>query len=145
MKKNVLFILVSLFAFQFVSATDVVTKDVEKLPVKAKELITNHFSHEKISYIKIDEEILTTTYDVVFVSGTEIDFTKEGVWKEIDCKRAEVPAGVIPEKIASYVKQNFADAFITKIEKDGKKYEVELSNRLDLYFDKNFNFVGLDD
>ncbi len=145
MKRNILFVLAGLFAFQFATANDVVTKDVERLPLKAKELISAYFPSEKISYIKIDEEILTTTYDVVFVSGTEIDFTEDGIWKDIDCKRSEVPAGVIPEKIALYVRQNFADAFITKIEKDGKKYEVELSNRLDLYFDRNFDFIGLDD
>ncbi len=144
MKKNILPLLTACLLLLPMSA-NVMTKELERLPAKAKELIDTHFKHEKVSYIKINEEILTTTYEVVFISGTEIEFTESGIWKEIDCRRSEVPAGLVPEKIASYVRQHFGGAFITQISKDGKYYEVELSNRLELYFNKNYDFVGFDD
>lgn len=133
-----------LMALQTVSASDVVTRDMARLPRAARELIDTHFASEKVSYVKIDEEILSTTYEVVFVSGSEIEFMDDGVWKEIDCRHSAVPMSVVPEKIAAYVQQHFPGVVINKMEKD-KHYEVELSNRLELYFDRNYNFVGIDD
>ena len=144
MKKAAFLIVGGLMALQKVSATDVVTRDMARLPQAARELIDTHFASEKVSYVKIDEEILTTTYEVVFVSGSEIEFVENGVWKEIDCHHSAVPMSVVPEKIAAYVQQNFPGVVINKIEKD-KHYELELSNHLDLYFDRHYNFVGIDD
>jgi len=145
MKKSILFILVSLFAFQMASARDIITMDMEKLPKEARNVIAKHFPSEKVSYIKIDEELLYITYEVVFVNGSEIEFAEDGQWIEIDCKHSEVPAGLVPEKIGSYVKQNFATSFITQIEKKRHGYEVELSNNLDLRFDRSGNFRRFDD
>ena len=145
MKKSFLFLAVSLFAIQFAKANDVLTMDMGRLPQKAQELMKAHFAQEKLSYIKIDEEILTTDYEVRFESGTEIEFTGSGEWKEIDCRYTAVPNAVLLPGIATYVKQNFPNVMVTKIEKDGSRYEVELSNRLDLYFDRNGNYVGFDD
>lgn len=145
MKKSILFVLMSLFVFQIVSAKDIVLRDTEKLPQAAKSLIEEYFPNEKISYMKVDEEFLNTTYEVVFTSGNEIEFAENGVWIEIDCKRSEVPPGIIPENIVSYVKQNFPDAFVTQIEKKKFGYEVELSNKLDIDFDKDGNFLRFDD
>lgn len=145
MKKSILFLVVSLFAVQMAVAKDVITQDVEKLPKQAKEFVKQYFPNEKISYIKIDEEILETTYDIVFVSGTEVEFNKEGIWKEVDCKYNAVPEGILPQNIAAYVKQNFPESFVTQIEKKRYRYEVELSNRLDMEFDKDGNFIRIDD
>lgn len=145
MKKSILFISITLLAIPMALAKDVITKDVEKLPVQAKEMIATHFPNEKISYIKIDKEFLSTTYEVTFVSGTEIDFYKDGSWKEIDCKRLEVPLELVPEEVVLYVKSNFGEEFITQIEKTKVNYKVELSNDLDLYFDKSGKFLWIED
>lgn len=145
MKKTALFILAALFSLQLASAKDVLSKDAEKLPLPAKEFISKYFPDEKISYIKIDEEFLSTSYEITFISGIEIEFMKDGAWKEIDCKHMPIPEGAIPQKILQYLKTNFPDAFITQIEKGKRKYDVELSNKLDLEFDKNENFIRMDD
>ncbi|NDV47361.1 hypothetical protein D0T49_09920 [Paludibacter sp. 221] len=145
MKKMVFFLLVSLFAINCAEAKDVFTKDVEKLPTAAKEFVEKHFSKEQISYIKIDEELVYTTYEVVFVSGTEIEFTRDGEWKEIDTKLNAIPDSIVPANILQYVKNNFKDASIKQIEKRKRTYEVELSNHLDLKFDMQGNFIRIDD
>ncbi|MDR2010786.1 MAG: PepSY-like domain-containing protein [Bacteroidales bacterium] len=145
MKKIVFIALLSFLSVQILPAQEVVTQDIKKLPQKAQDFIAKHFSGEKISYIKIDEELLKTDYDVTFVSGKELEFTKDGEWKEVDCKNSAVPSEIIPANILTYVKQNFSNLDITKIEKKSKSYEVELSNNLDLEFDKNGNFLRIDD
>ena len=84
MKKYFVFLAVSLFAIQFAKADhDMLTTDMGRLPQKAQELVRTHFAQEKLSYIKIEEEILSTDYEARFESGTEIEFTGSGEWKSI--------------------------------------------------------------
>jgi hypothetical protein len=145
MKKNFWIILTGLLFFQVACAdNDVVTKDLRKLPVKAKEFIEACFSNETVSYIKIDKEILTSSYEVVFTSGVEIDFNNDGDWKEIDCRPLPVPEDIIPGVMLDYVGQNFPEASVVKIKRK-KRYELKLSNELELEFDKNGKFLKMDD
>lgn len=146
MKKLFLFSVIALLAVQVTYATDVVTKDESKLPVPAKTFLNQHFSDAKISYIKIENEFpLGKKYEVVLTNGVEIDFDNKGEWKDIDCKRDEVPAALIPSYASNYVAANFVGEFITKIEKDRHGIEVELNNDLSIKFDNKGNFKRLDD
>ncbi|MCD7973090.1 MAG: PepSY-like domain-containing protein [Candidatus Azobacteroides sp.] len=146
MKKNVFFILLSFITIQFIHAKDVITQDESKLPVTAMNFIKTHFPNEKISYIKVDEEYLTTSYDVVFTNGMELEFEKNGEWKEVNTKRAAVPAAIIPSFIQQYVKTHYSNAYIYKIErKRSGDYEVELSNDLELRFNKDGKLIKIDD
>lgn len=145
MKKSALIILGVLFTFQLVSAKDTIVKEAAKLPLPAQSFLKEHFSEETISYITIDEELLSTEYDVIFISGVEVEFSKNGNWKEVDCKKNAVPKAIIPQKISQYVNENFGETFITKIEKNRREYEIKLSNKIELDFDLDGNFKRIDD
>ena len=84
MKRIVLIMMGFFLALPFVSARDVITKDVEKLPAPAREFIAKYFPNEKISYIEIDKEITSTTYEVTFVNGMDLEFNKKGELVDID-------------------------------------------------------------
>ena len=87
-------------------------------------------------------------YEVMLNDGTKIEFNKSSEWKKIDCEHSTsntVPVGLIPEQIANYAKTNFANQAITKIEKKRRGWEVELSNSLELKFNKNFELTKIDD
>lgn len=145
MKKIIFTALAILFAVSILFSQETVTQDIKQLPKTAQEFIKKHFSKEKIARIKIDKEILETDYEVTFENGTEIDFAGNGEWTDIDCKMSAVPSAVIPAKILTYVNQNYKELSIRTIEKSGRHYDVELSNDLDLEFDKQGNFVRIDD
>jgi len=146
MKKLLFLTVIALLAVQTVSADDVVTRDESKLPAKAKTFLTKYFTDSSISYIKIDKEFMQgKTYEVVMTDGVDIDFDSKGEWTEIDFKRKEVPAVLIPKYAKDYVATNFSGKFITKIERDKKGLEVELNDDLSVKFDKKGNFVRLDD
>ncbi|MDE6858048.1 MAG: PepSY-like domain-containing protein, partial [Alistipes sp.] len=68
----------------------------------------------------------------------------KGEWKEVDCKFTEVPAGIVPAPIAEYVVNNYPNTEVVKIEKDSREYEVKLSNRMELTFDRRFNLTDID-
>lgn len=146
MKKIVAMFVLAMMTLQVAIAKDVVTRDENQLPVAARQLIKKHFPQAKISYIKIDKDLFkSTTYDVTLTNGTEIDFNSKGEWTDIDCKKAVVPAALIPSEISKYVSSNFEGQKIVKIDRDRKGYEIELSNGLDVKFDPYGGFLKLDD
>ncbi len=148
MKKIIIIITVlalSFFTVKLLSAHETITHDVKQLPQTAQDFIKKHFAKEKVSYIKIDKEILETEYEVRFENGTSIDFAGNGNWKDVDCENTAVPTAIIPKKIQSYVNQNFKGQTITKIDNTERHYDIELSNGLDLEFDTKGNFLRMDD
>ena len=93
----------------------------------------------KVSLIKVDRHLLKKTdYDVKLVNGTKIEFTNAGKWKSVDCKTREVPEGLVTKPIRNYVKKNFPDVKIVKIEKKSGGYEIGLSDGVEL----KFNLLG---
>ena len=144
MKKSFLVIMVSMFTFSLASARDIVTTDVSLLPMNARNFINMHFPDDKVSYIKIDEEVIETDYEVMLDNGTEIEFNKVGDWKKVEAANG-VPTAIIPANIQQYINKNFGGTQVREIKKKKRTYDVELSNRLELEFDLNGNFKRIDD
>lgn len=117
----------------------------EKLPAAAQKFVTNHFAALKISYVKEERDLFERNYEVVFTDGSKVEFLRNGDWKEIDCRYSEVPSVVVPDQIKKYVSENYPDAKILQIDRDRHDYEVKLSNRLELTFDRNYNIIDIDD
>lgn len=118
------------------------------LPDAAQEFLTKHFPKAKVGLVKTDKHLLRKTdYDVKLVNGTKIEFNNAGKWTSVDCKGKEVPSGIIPKTISNYVKKNYPDVKIVKIEKSATKYEVKLSDDVELTFNAlgQFKSVRLDD
>jgi hypothetical protein len=140
--------MIAFFAFTFLGATKADNDRpirFEQLPEKSKEFIRKYFSEEDISYLKLDDDFFSKSYEVYFVDGSKVEFDKRGEWEQVECKRKKVPDGIIPDKIARYVEKNHSDMKITKIERDRRDYEIELNNKLEIKFDLMFNVIGYDD
>ncbi len=116
-----------------------------ELPQKAQTFIETYFNAADISFVKMEKDGLHNDYDVRMTDGTEIDFDHDGSLEQVDCNTKAVPAGIVPEKITTYVAEHFAGAFIVKYEIDRRELKVELNNSLDLEFDKQGNFLRVED
>lgn len=126
-------------------ASNKISKNESKLPKISKEFLQKHFPNDKISFVIEDKEGLRTTYEVMLTSGKEIEFSKNGEWKEVDTKKEALPQGIVSEKIASYVKNNFDDkTYLVQIKKTFWGTEVELSNKLELEFSASGRFLRYD-
>ncbi len=146
MKKILSVLVMAIVAVQFAFAGDVITKDINQLPLSARNFINRHFTKPQVAHIKIDSEVLSKKYEVLLTNGIEIDFDGKGNWQEVDAKKGKVPATIIPSFVSSYLKtNNFTTEFVTKIERDRKGYEVELNTDLTFKFDKNGKFRKADD
>ena len=117
---------------------------VSALPVKAQTLLSNHFNSQKVMLATIESGVVSRSYDVVLKNGTKLEFDKKGNLTEIDCKLGIVPALLIPQAIKNYLKDNYAGQSVKKIEMNKNEYEVELTNGLDLTFNKHFQLIDID-
>ena len=145
--KKILFVLAVFFGFGVSIAVADNNKVINKneLPAPAQKLLDDYFPGAKLSYAKLEREFLERSYEVLLADGTKIEFFSNGKWQEVDCKFSEVPAGIVPEAIIKYIANNYPGEKVLKIEIDRGNYEVKLSNRLELTFNKNFNIVDIDD
>ena len=145
--KNVLSVLLLTFLiFQTACAGDVITHDTKKLPEAARTFISTYFPKAQVSHIKIESELFQTKkYEVLLTDRTEIDFNRDGKWMEVDCDDAPVPQGLIPAYVTAYLKENFPDAYVTKIEWERREVEVDLSNDWSLTFNTKGELMDIDD
>ncbi len=117
---------------------------LNELPTKAQEFIKKHFNSQKaVSIIKDTENLLDVEYKTIY-NNMVISFDSKGEWEEVDGKRNAIPTTFIPQEIVNHIQKSFPDNNIVKIEKGKRKYEVEISNGLDLEFTKAGAFLRID-
>lgn len=127
-------------------ADGIVTSNAKRLPEKARSFISQYFASTQISYIKIDKEFWgVKKYEVLLTDHTEIEFTSDGNWTEIECDNIPVPTTLIPEYVLRYIHTHFPDHSIIKIERDSKETEVELDNGFSITFNKKGEVIDFDD
>ena len=146
MKKSVLFFaaLVCMLMHSVSSFAGDRIIPAEQLPAAAKTFIQKTFPGQTVSYAKIDFDG-RKKYEVRLSNGTEVEFDKNGNWDKVDCNYSAVPASLVPTNIANYVKTHFAGAKVVKIDKERHGYDVELSNELELKFNKQGQLMNIDD
>ena len=115
-----------------------------QLPAPAQTFINTNYPDDKISFATVDDDLIRPDYSVVLVSGVRIQFNNDVSLEKIESK-AGVPEGLIPVQIRDYVKLHYPDAVFYEYEIGRRSYEVKLSNRLDLKFNRNFYLVEIDD
>ncbi len=145
MKKMLIAVMATLTTCLSACASNPQSITFEELPQGAKTFITTYFDAADVSFVLSEKDGLHNDYNVRLKDGTELDFDYKGNLEEIDCQTKAVPAGIVPEKITSYVSARFADAFIVKYAIDRREQKVELNNSLELEFDKDGNFLRIDD
>lgn len=130
----------------FACARDSYARDASALPKAAQTTIANNFK-SKVSLVKIDKDWgRISEYEVILTDGTEISFDKDGNWDNVEVNNTKsVPAAFVPKSIRAYVAKQQPGQRIVGIDRDRKGYDVELSNGIDLKFDKAGNFLRYDD
>ncbi len=146
MKKIVLMLAIALGLTFAASAKDTYAHDASVLPEAARTTISNNFK-AKVSVVKIEKTMgRVDEYEVVLTDGTEISFDRSGNWDNVEvANNASIPKSLIPKGISEYVKKNHSGTRVVGIDKERSGYEVELSNGIDMKFDRNGNFIRYDD
>lgn len=115
-----------------------------RLPKAALQTISAHLPGRKIAIAKVESELFSKSYTVIFTNGEKIEFDGRGRWTEVKCKRSAVPASLVPAQIGHYIRENYPDCRILEIERDDDEYEVKLSNYVEVTFNKRFEVIDVD-
>ena len=107
----------------------------ENLPTDAKVFVQHNFPRLSIAYAERKATREGTVYEVSLNDGTEVEFSQNGAWGMIDCKWETVPASLMPASLSSFVKSQFADAKVVRLDRTNNGYVAALSNGMSLKFD----------
>lgn len=118
---------------------------VPELPVSVQAFLNEYWADNKVAYATVETDWFYKEYKVVFVDGSKMEFNRRGEWKEIECKYGRVPEAMIPEPIRVRLSELYGECEVIGIERDRREYEVKLSNRLEVTFDRLFRVVDIDD
>lgn len=144
MIKQILIISTILFSTSAMAQKDKIV-GLNDLPSKAQQFIKANFSKTKInSIIRETEDYFGHSFEVLMDNKVKIEFNRLGEWKEVDGNKKAIPTDFIPHKIMAYLKRSFPNNEVVKIEKSKRKYEVKISNGLELEFDLKENFLRID-
>lgn len=114
------------------------------LPANALTSINQFYEQENIASYEIKNiPIVGKSYEVKFNDGAEVGFDESGNWHEWKDAKG-LPDGILPAGVKDYITKNYANTFATSVDKESKKIKVELASDVDLEFDANGKFVGID-
>lgn len=117
---------------------------VKDLPQIAQTILSQHFNGQKVVLATVETSLIDRSYDVVLQNGTKLEFDKNGRVTEVVCKQGVVPAELIPTAINHYLQENYPDQKVWKIEIQKNEYEVELTNGLEISFNKRYQVIDID-
>ena len=114
-----------------------------ELPSEVISFLDTHFSGIEIRSVIKDYDNSTYEFEVYLANGTRIELSRRGEWRNVENHLAGVPHSVVPNKILTYVAENYPDQMIIGIERD-RQIDVELKGGVELVFSLNEDFVKFD-
>ncbi|GEM_PF-236592 len=123
------------------------------LPEAAKTFLETYFADDALRTQRQDDD---SDYEVTLESGIEIDFTSQGVWKNVDGKfdggqYVALPEAYLtnelPATLITFVTTNYPGRFIIEVDKEFQNntlvgYEIDLNGNVELDFDTAGNLIG---
>ena len=131
-----------IFALLFLFSAFLMADDIyimpEQLPQNALQFIQKYFPNVNILYAEMDKK----GYEVQLSNGVEVEFLRNGEFKEIEGNYVALPFEILPQSVANTVGKTYPNTVITKIKRKWNFYEVKLNNMMELYIDANGQLLG---
>lgn len=144
MKRIILFA-AAMAAFVLSAGADNRPSSFEQLPDAAKTFVNTNYKGVEVLYVTKEDDLFRPDYDVMLANGILLEFSHSGNMKKIEAKKGSISPELIPDGIRKFVDRHYPDAGYLEYEAGRKKYEVKLSNRLELKFDSAFRLIEVDD
>lgn len=139
--EKILVVLMLLFAFTASAQKKIALTD---LPATSVKFLEKYFPNKEITEVKKDREDGEKGYEVILAGDIEVEFWKDGSWREVDGNDKPIPTGFIDPSIVDYINKNYLKEKITHIDYGHKDVDVDLTNKIDLEFSKEGKFIKAD-
>ncbi|MDO5572130.1 MAG: PepSY-like domain-containing protein [Bacteroidales bacterium] len=146
MKKTAL-ILISLMLFNFsfspmFSNEKIKDAKFSDLPTLTQDFIKKYFPNKTIAEINIEKG---RKAEIEFKDGIELDFGREGFWKEIESEKGIhlTDLQMLPGQMLTSLKDDFGNWKILKVDQEDLLYEVTLINKkkIKIRYDLNGQYL----
>jgi len=117
----------------------------DQLPASIQQFIGNHFGDRQIALAKESKAVFGKKTEVIFSNGDKIEFDSNNEWKEIECRKSQVPESVIPDPIKAYISEHFPEDYAREFSRGRSGYEVKLSNKMEIEFNTDYSIYDVDD
>ena len=141
--KRILYTLLALILCVPMMAEDIEISP-EQLPQKAQNIISKAFPDTKIKKANIERRASLIQYEVKLEGGVKLQFRKDGGLTECECTKEPVPDILIPSKIGTFIKKEYPESNIMRIEHDSKLYEIDLDDGIELSFNSSYRLIDID-
>lgn len=141
--KNLILTMIGVALTASIAVADEKPVTYEQLPTPAKTYIESNFNGEKVTLTTKEDDLFLPDYTVLLADGTKLEFTNSGKLKQVSSKNGISPE-LIPVTIRDYVSAHYPDAGYLDFEIGRKTYEVKLTNRMELKFNRNFHVIEID-
>ena len=141
--KRILYTLLALILCVPMMAEDIEISP-EQLPQKAQSIISKAFPDTKIKKANIERRASLIQYEVKLEGGVKLQFRKDGSLTECECTKEPVPDILIPSKIRTFIKKEYPESNIMRIEHDSKLYEIDLDDGIELSFNSSYRLIDID-
>lgn len=142
--KRILTVSAALLIFAAVVMADDRPIDTNRLPEAARIFLNENYPDVQILYSTKEDDLILPDYNVALANGVHLEFYHDGAFKKIE-SREGIPVDMVPVQIVEFAKVRYPDAYFISYEVSKRHYEVQLSNRMELKFNKNFNLIEIDD
>lgn len=120
-------------------ATNACTENT--LPEKAQAMIDSYFPKCSVVLVEVESESGAEQCEVWLNDGTKIEFDTQGEWQRVSRNKSGVPESMIPHTIMEYIRKNYPGNIVTKFSRKDYGFKIELSDDMDLRFDKQCQFI----
>lgn len=115
-----------------------------QLATSSTSFLDTYFPNIGITKIELDVNSVDDYQEVTLVNGIKISFNAIGEWTEVDGNGQAIPTGFILPNIVEYVSTNYPNTAIEGIDKQVYGFAVDLVNGVELRFNQEGIFIGLD-
>ncbi len=143
-RRFILIVCACTFLFTCVFADNDKSIQIGQLPIKSQKFISKYFQGLKVAIVKQESDLFRKSYDVIFTNGDKLEFDGNGDWSEVTSLKNGVPEEIIPVRIKEYLKSNYPEDKVLKLERDEKGYEVNIANIWEIKFDSDFTVIDMD-
>lgn len=116
---------------------------LDKLPLFINEYIKTHFASHRILKAVQGRDGFRRTFNVYLDGDISLEFNHKGEIIEVE-SASRLPDSIISQNILEFVAINYPDNVIVEWEREKRTQEVELDSGLDLVFDRNGEFIGIE-